>query len=48
MTEYTDYQKGFIDAIVDVFASLFDEMDEQMIEIVLGKLQLKKVNEDED
>lgn len=37
-----DYKKGYIQGITEVFSAILEEMDEELKEIVLKNLKLKK------
>ena len=48
--ELNDYQKGFIDGISGVIASIFEQCDEVSLDLVFNKLNImpKPSDEDED
>lgn len=48
--ELNDYQKGFIDGISDVIASIFEQYDEITLDLVFNKLNImpKPSDDNED
>lgn len=38
-----DYKKGYIQGVTAVFASILEEMDDELKDIVLNNLKLKRV-----